>query len=41
MPRQASSTVTAESTSHAAKPATVCGPSPARASTAWMDWLVA
>ncbi len=41
IPAQASTSTTAESASHAAVPAGARGSSPARASTAWMDWFAA
>jgi hypothetical protein len=41
MPRQATTTTTADNVSQAATPAGVCGSSPARARTATMDWLAA
>src|SRR5215467_9973137 len=40
IPRQASMTATADSASQAAVPSAVCGPRPARASAAWMHWLL-
>ena len=41
MPRQASTSTTADSASQVTVPAGECGSSPARARTPWMDWLAA
>ena len=41
MPAQATASTAADNTSHAAVPADVCGSSPARLRTPWMDWLAA